>query len=69
MFLVLGVTSTVRRWRGSEDPAHRRHGAWLLAALSVMVVTALGADSLAYPWSDLAPAFGLTVVLARWWRR
>lgn len=63
VFVPLGVVSVVLRWRRSVDRSERRHLAWFAAALGALAVSVIVAEDLPYPWYDLAPALGFTLVL------
>lgn len=62
-FVVLGIVSAIHRWRRGRAEDRRRLG-WSLVALVVLATTVLGAGDLAYPWIDIVPAIGITVLVA-----
>jgi len=63
VFVVLGLVSAIDRWRRGRVEDRRRLG-WSLGALVLLALTVLGAGDLPYPWIDIAPAIGITVLVA-----
>ena len=62
VFVALGVVSAVGRWRGARSDERRRLG-WSSLAVLVLAVTVVGAGELPYPWMDIVPAIGITVLV------
>lgn len=63
VFVLLGLVSAIGRWRRGRAEDRRRLG-WSFAALVLLSVTVLGAGDLPYPWIDIVPAIGITVLVA-----